>query len=129
MKYTILTNNPLVNEEFQDTHCVSFFDVKSKSILGKAGELVSEGDRLLNHPLYGSVKPNETPYRTLLLMKRDSSSFAAASSEESAVLIDKALRTFEKFSDKKEITDQKLLRDYQAVDLSLAASAIAAADE
>lgn len=129
MKYRILTNNPMVLEEFQETHDVLYFDVSAKTILGKAGEGIAEGETLLNHPLYGSVKPNETPYRTLLLKGKGDPAFSAVNSDESAALIVKALRAYEKFTDKKETTDPKLLQDYQVVDLSLAASAVFAADK
>ncbi|MBR2674732.1 MAG: GrdX family protein [Mogibacterium sp.] len=128
MKYRILTNNPMVAEEFNLTHEVAYSDISAKEILGRASEGISNGEILLNHPLYGSLKPNETPYRSLLLRKKEDISFTAITNEESAALIVKALGAYEKFTDKKETTDTKLLKDYQVVDLSLTASAVAAAD-
>jgi hypothetical protein len=130
VKYLILTNNPLATEKFGNTHDVRFMDVTSREILHEARRIVCEGSVLLNHPLYGSVKPNETPYRSLLLTKTGSSRGAGAvmDERESAMLIDKAFVAFNKFTDKKKTTNPQLLEDYQVVDLSLLASAVEAAD-
>lgn len=127
MKYRIVTNNPMVFDKFGASHDVDFHDLSSKELLCIVGESVSEGYALLNHPLYGSVKPNETPYRTILLAKEGSSPFAASSAESSEMMF-KAHTTFEKFTDKQKITDPDLLADYQVVDLALASSAVEAAD-
>ena len=127
MKYRIVTNNPMVCDKFGASHEVSFHDVSSKEILRIIGEMVSVGYALLNHPLYGSVKPNETPYRTILLTKEGSSPFATSSAESSEMIL-KAHTAFEKFTDKQKITDAELLADYQVVDLALVSSAVEAAD-
>lgn len=130
MKYMILTNNPLAVEEYGATHNVMFIDAGSADILHEARKMIGGGCVLLNHPLYGSVKPNETPYRSLLLMDAEDKSLNAVSDEGSSrSLIERALLTYSKFTDKKETTDPKLLQDYQVVDLSLLASAVVAADE
>ena len=130
MKYVILTNNPLAADEFKETHDVEFIDGKLIDVLIKARDMVNCGAVLLNHPLYGSVKPNETPYRSLLI-KRPAApadgSFPAAD-PESVRLIGNAVNAFSKFIVKKEITNQSLLEDFQVVDLSLLKSAVAAAD-
>ena len=128
MKYSILTNNPMVLGKFSSSHEVLFFDISAKEILGKAAEMIAEGDTILNHPLYGSIKPNETPYRTILLKKKGDSSFTQITKEESTELIVKALRAYEKFTDKKGQIPREVLKDYQVVDLALASSAVESAD-
>ena len=130
MKYIILTNNPLAVDEFKDTHDVEFVEGKLIDVLIKARDMVNCGAVLLNHPLYGSVKPNETPYRSLLIKRTEATadgSFPAAD-PESVRLIGNAVNAFRKFIVKKEITNQSLLEDFQVVDLSLLKSAVAAAD-
>ena len=130
MDYTILTNNPKVNEKFGDSHRVSFYDVPAESILSIAADMIDSGCVLLNHPLYGSVKPNETPYKSLLLKKKAGTyTWDAVSSDESRELINKAITAYNKFTHKKEDTSHDLLLDYQVVDLSLLASAAEAVDE
>ena len=130
MSYLILTNNPLAAEEFAASHEVEFVDGKLFDILVRARDLVNCGAVLLNHPLYGSVKPNETPYRSLLLQraKKPADGSFPAADQESVRLIGNAVNAFSKFVVKKEITNPSLLDDFQVVDLSLLRSAVAAAD-
>jgi len=62
----IATNNPLAEAEFRDRFEVGFYE-DSADVLTFARDLVHAGHILLTHPLPGSVKPNETPYRTILI--------------------------------------------------------------
>jgi hypothetical protein len=131
MKYLILTNNPLAEEDLGSTHDIVFIDGGLRDVLIRASEMINNGAVLLNHPLYGSVKPNETPYRSLLLQESGSGADGRVD-EGSAKLIRNAIGAFEKFTVKKEIADaelrQQLLEDYQVVDLSLLKSAVQSAD-
>lgn len=129
MKYYILTNNPLAAEEFGKTHDVRFITGGLKDVLVRARDAVNAGSVLLNHPLYGSVKPNETPYRSLLLQQGKPGPDGAADTDPQSVrLIGNAISAYEKFTDKTEVTDPRLLEDFQIVDLSLLRSAVCAAD-
>jgi hypothetical protein len=130
MKYFILTNNPLAKEEFGETHDVRLIEGSLKDVFIIARDMINRGAILLNHPLYGSVKPNETPYRSLLIQEGKSSdeSIFVDTDPESVRLIGNAIRTFEKFIVKKEITNPRLLEDFQVVDLSLLKSAVESAD-
>ncbi len=130
MKYFILTNNSQAAEEFGVTHDVRYIDGKLIDVLLAARDLINEGAILLNHPLYGSVKPNETPFRSLLLQQGKSASgdTPAKPDPESVRLIGNAVSAFEKFPAKKEVTDPRLLEDFMVVDLSLLRSAVESAD-
>ena len=130
MKYFILTNNSLAAEEFGKTHDVRMVDGKLIDVLIRARDLINEGAILLSHPLYGSVKPNETPFRSILLQqgKPQAGGLPAPADPESVRLIGNAISAFEKFIDKKEVTDPGLLEDFQVVDLSLLRSAVESAD-
>jgi hypothetical protein len=130
MKYFILTNNPMAAEEFGDTHDVRFVDGKLIDVLIRARDLINEGAVLLSHPLYGSVKPNETPFRSILLQqgKSQDGELPPPADAESVRLIGNAVSAFEKFIDKKEVTDPQLLEDFMVVDLSLLRSAVESAD-
>jgi hypothetical protein len=84
---------------------------------------------LLNHPLYGSVKPNETPFRSLLLTHgRRGADGLIPTDEQSVRLIGNAISAFDKFIVKKEITNPRLINDFQVVDMSLLRSAVESAD-
>ena len=67
MNYCILTNNPLAEKKYGETHNVIFVNGGFKDVIMEARNMVSQGAVLLTHPLYGSVKPNETPYRSILI--------------------------------------------------------------
>lgn len=130
MKYIILTNNSLAAEEFGKTHNVEFVEGKFMDVLVKARDMINEGAVLLSHPLYGSVKPNETPFRSLLIkepVKTADGSFPATD-PESVRLIGNAINTFSKFIVKNDVTDPQLIEDFQVVDLSLLRTAVASAD-
>ena len=130
MKYFILTNNSLAAEEFGETHDVRMVDGKLIDVLITARDHINRGAVLLNHPLYGSVKPNETPFRSLLLQqgKSQAGDVPAKPDPESVRLIGNAVSAFEKFIGKKEVTDPQLLDDFRVVDLSLLRSAVESAD-
>lgn len=130
MKYFILTNNSLAAEEFSATHDVRYIDGKLIDVLIAARDLINEGAVLLSHPLYGSVKPNETPFRSILLQqgKPQTAGHPAVPDTDSVRLIGNAVSAFEKFIDKKEVTDPRLREDFQVVDLSLLRSAVESAD-
>lgn len=130
MKYFILTNNSQAVREFGQSHEVRFVEGGLKDVLIRARDLINKGDVLLTHPLYGSVKPNETPYRSLLLQQgKQGPDGTVKPDPESVRLIGNAISAFEKFIDKKKVTDPQLLDDFQVVDLSLLRSAVASADQ
>lgn len=130
MKYFILTNNSLAAEEFGSTHDVRLIDGRLIDVLIEARDLINTGAVLLTHPLYGSVKPNETPFRSLLLQqgKSGAGEMPAPADPDSVRLIGNAISAFKKFIDKKEVTDPQLLEDFRVVDLSLLRSAVESAD-
>jgi len=62
-KIAIVSNNPLIA-------CAAAYFVPVTGIvpvLERARDLVHGGHHLLTHPLAGSVKPNENPYRSLVV--------------------------------------------------------------
>lgn len=116
----ILTNNPLVKENFPkkypdvdvevDYRAISFMDV-----LRGVRDLVHSGSRILTHPLDGSIKPNETPYESVLLDKTPDEGFDMKSLD----LIEYALNTCEKFPDEGRVHDEKVDKDFQTLDWTL----------
>jgi len=111
----IITNNPMVRDrlqgqelEFCDTDCLGVF----KAVRDK----IHLGHRLLTHPLSGSVKPGETPYKTILITREKGSL-----DESSLSIIEEALQTCVKMmpnAGKMELND-KIRADFQLVDYSL----------
>ena len=101
MKYFILTNNPLAADEFGESHDVRFIEGVFGDVLIEARNLIDKGAVLLVHPLYGSVKPNETPYRSYLLKpcEKYNAAGCAEPDPESLRLIENAITAFNKFPD------------------------------
>ena len=66
----LVTNNPLCRAVFTGICPVEFVAADScLSMLIRVRDMVYAGYRLYTHPLSGSVKPNETPYKSLLLSR------------------------------------------------------------
>ena len=63
--FEIITNNPLAFEKYRDIAC--FFDTDVGGMFLHGRDRVHLGAKLINHPLSGSVKPNESPYKSLVL--------------------------------------------------------------
>jgi len=120
--YLILTNNPLVRSrlEGQGPYTIRFQPEKGfRDILVQARDLVYAGHILYTHPLSGSVKPNETPYKSLIVSVSPHG-FDAEHSE----LIANAIAVFDKFRPLNRTYEESVLRDFQLIDYTLLAGAI-----
>lgn len=120
----IITNNPKVKEEYGAGYEIVFIDGGYRDVLVKARDLIHIGYKLLTHPLMGSIKPNETPYRTVMVSKD-----AGEADYDSIILIEEAIMTYDKFArfmrpDRGPNTPQRLRDDFMLIDLSLITSAL-----
>lgn len=118
----IITNNPLVKEKLlQKTErpdkvkSVTLLDCDYMGLLQNVRNLVHVGYKILTHPLYGSVKPNETPYRTICVEKGEGLDM------DSLKLIESAIQTVDTFQKnyKTPVWDERVTNDFQVVDLDL----------
>jgi len=120
----IVTNNIDVKSKYENDHKVIFVEGSYKDVLIKARDLIHEGRLLLTHPLMGSVKPNETPYRSIALGTQKN-----AVDTDSVILISEAIETYDKFAktmrkDRGLNTPERLLADFRLIDLTLISSAV-----
>ena len=113
----LITNNPLVEAQLQDRFRVDFKDSDLIGILTHVRDQVHKGHRLLTHPLTGSVKPNETPYKTVLITGTTDSI-----DTQSVIIIEESIQAALKFTQKQ--IPEKYLNDLQTVDLSLIRAAV-----
>ena len=67
--YRIVTNNPLVRDILGQWYEIDYSDITYREVLVKVRDLIYTGHTLFTHPLSGSVKPNETPYKSILVSK------------------------------------------------------------
>lgn len=99
MKFILVTNNKIVFDKI-----ISNGNTKNlkkgiyiengtyKEVIEKVREMVHMGHELLTHPLSGSIKPNETPYRSVLV-----SAEAGSLDFDSLKIIEESIQTAEKF--------------------------------
>ena len=121
MNGTIVTNNPRVRDAYASRYETDYRSCSYEALLKAVRDRVHRGDRILTHPLYGSVKPRETPYRSVFLEQGN-----GRTDSDSVSLIESAILSIEKFRDKAVLYDASLLEDCQQVDLALFQSAIRA---
>ncbi|MEW6623827.1 MAG: GrdX family protein [Bacillota bacterium] len=120
VKVLIITNNPMVHEKFPDA---CFLDGSLKDVLIKTRDYIHKGYVLLSHPMAGSIKPNETPYRTVVL--NDKPAVQDMSLDfKSLEIIENAIMTVDKFLPLNKYKRPEVLKDFQLVDLSLLVCAL-----
>ncbi|MCF6465545.1 GrdX family protein [Clostridium sp. Cult2] len=117
MKNIIITNNKYVYEKYKDTNEIKYDeDFTYLDVLEYVRDKIHKGHKLLTHPLSGSVKPNETPYKTIMISKnKDSMDY------DSLMIIEKSITTAKKFIKNKPTPNwtEKVLDDFRVIDLTL----------
>lgn len=122
-EYFIITNNPLVMEKLADGHNVIYLDVSYEEVLLEVRNRIHQGAQLLSHPLSGSVKPGETPYKSVLVSKS-----GGRTDMESLEIIEKAIETCRKFPIRWKGFKEEVLEDFKLIDFTLISSAVSSAD-
>lgn len=116
----IITNNPKFLGFEKEGYVVRYLEEDYLSVLRATRDLVHQGYEVLTHPLYGSVKPYETVYRTIVLKEGDKLNY------DSVNLLEHAIETAEKFyktnKDWKWTAD--ILDDFQVIDKDLIDNAL-----
>ncbi|MDR7855832.1 GrdX family protein [Tissierella sp.] len=117
MSSVIITNNPYVNEKYKDTMEIIYKEeLNYLEILEFLRDKIHAGHELLTHPLSGSIKPNETPYKTIMISKEK------GELDQSGILIvEESIATAKKFQTNKPTPDwlEHVLDDFRVIDLSL----------
>jgi len=113
----LVTNNPLVQAQYQSDVKVEYTDTNLLGVLTKVRDLIHKGHRLLTHPLSGSVKPNETLYKSVLITEAKDGTDA-----QSVTIIEECIITAQKFPPKN--LPEQYKHDMQVVDLSLIHTAL-----
>ncbi|HHX19304.1 MAG TPA: GrdX protein [Clostridiaceae bacterium] len=120
-KYQIVTNNPMVADVFGERCRVVFLEQGSdRDVIETVRDLVHQHYRVLTAPLAGSVKPWETPYRSVMV----STSKGSAIDETSLELVEFALMVIRQSKERLETTKPSIDSDFQTIDLSLIESAL-----
>ncbi len=114
----IITNNPKFIS--YTNYEVNYIDTDYLGILKEGRDYIHKNYELLTHPLYGSVKPYETVYRTLVLKKSEGIPF------DSIRLIEESILTAEKFYEmnKNFKWTEDILEDFKVIDKDLIDNAL-----
>ena len=116
MDILLITNNCDCEEAFSEK-CACLFNESWDygRVLREARDKIHAGYVLLGHPQSGSVKPNQTPYRTIVLTE-------GQDGFNSVLMIEQAISTYEKFQKIRPTPDwpEEVLEDFRIIDMSLA---------
>lgn len=122
MNKQIVTNNSLVFEKYCN-HCDVIYlkGAGYLDVLYAARDRIHQSYVLLTHPLAGSLKPNQTPYKSIIITRGE-----AGVDTDSVVLIENSIAAAQKFlRDRKTPSwSEKILSDFRTVDLSLIENAM-----
>ena len=118
--FKIITNNPMVSAEYPNK--AEFHESSVEDIFILCRSAVHKGAILINHPLSGSIQPNMSPYKSIVL-----SDTKPQVDFMSIRLIEDAIAVFKNSYQKKNIIYSKSdLEDFQLIDLDLLNSAMIA---
>ena len=121
-KNIIITNNPKILEEISDKNIeISYFEQADfMEISYKARDFIHLGYKLLTHPIVSSIKPYETPYKTIVLAYNN-----GEIDLESIELIENSIELLKNFLDKprRKLT-KNIDEDFKLIDYKLISEAI-----
>ena len=116
----LVTNNPAVRSAYEKKYEIDFIEGTYPEVLKRVRNLVHEGGIILTHPLSGSVKPNETPYKSIAIGRGPQLDLDSLRLIEDAIVVVQDLVKDEI----KRMHDLTLLPDFQTIDLTLLSSAL-----
>lgn len=127
MKCKVITNNALVVEEgalegFNIDEIIYINTLDIIEVLQAVRNYVHKGYKLLTHPLSGSVKPIETPFKSVAISVEPT-----AVDMESVTIIGDAILMTEKFKryENREFTiPERIFDDFRLIDFGLIKSGL-----
>ena len=122
--YLLVTNNRLCFEKYKDRVRVAYLEDGSYlDVLVRARDYVQKGSRIETHPMAGSIKPNQTPFRSVLLSDRKMDGDELIENE---LMIEDAVLMTRKFLSDHPVRnwDESITDDFRQVDLELISGAI-----
>lgn len=117
MTKIIVTNNDKVLEKYKDKFNVLFLEKGAyMDVLNETRNNIHRGCILLTHPMAGSLKPNQTPYKSIIIKES-----SGKLDYESLFLIEQSIEAAKKFLRFKATPNwsERILNDFKTVDISL----------
>jgi hypothetical protein len=119
--YSIITNNPMVYDRFRII-CPDIIWVNApvQETLTAARGAIQKGAILLSHPLSDKIKPGLSPYKSIIVSKPQTQV-----DFQSVRNIEESINVYKKNAKLKYLSfNDKVLNDFQLIDLDLIASAL-----
>jgi len=117
----IVSNNNIIKENLSSNFELVFIHGTLLQTMEKARDLIHKGYKLLTHPLSGSVKPNFTPYKTIVLERRE----GKVDIDSLKIMEDSISRTVSLIEDKSTPDwPEKYLKDFRLIDYDLIKNAL-----
>ena len=124
----IITNNILVKTNCAGEYRIEYSEewLNVRDVLVCVRDYIHKGHCLLTHPLSGSVKPNETPYKSVLISGEPQKSAATIKNvktdAQSLQIIENSIMKLGSFTQKN--IPEHCLPDLREIDFALISSAI-----
>ncbi len=116
----IVTNNPLVKTVLSDWYRVEYHeDATYRDILVMVRDMVYGGYELMTHPMAGSVKPNETLFKSIVV-----GTDVKGTDIEHCNLMMNAIITCDKFKPRSVQYSDYHIQDFQLIDYTLLCGAL-----
>lgn len=115
--FQIITNNPMVADKYPSITKLLKCDVAGVFI--SVRDVVHMGAVVISHPLSGSIKPNESPFKSVMV-----STDTGNLDIDSLRLIEGAEAVLRKMPVKNRKYSERELEDFQVIDLDLMDSAM-----
>lgn len=118
MQLTIVTNNPKCHRQYSPRYEVLFDPTWDYGdVLKRSRDLVHQGQLLLTHPMAGSLKPNQTPYRSIVL---SDTTLEDKEPYQDVLLMENSMAAYEKFLQCRKLPNwtESIREDFQTLDLS-----------
>ncbi len=116
----IITNNEWVHDKYGSIYKITFIKGDFREVLVKTRDKIHEGYELLTHPMSSSVKPNETPYKSIIISDRKGNI-----NFDSVNIIENAIISYDNFNKNKfNFRSDKIIEDFKLIDLTVLESAL-----
>ena len=115
-KATLITNNDRVYEKYKDELKVILLDTYEE-VLIKVRDMVYDKHIHLTHPQASSLKPNQTPYRSVAVYPRGKDD-----NMKDILLIEKCLQVYyewQEIAPSPEKYEARVANDFKTIDLSV----------
>ena len=115
-KAIIITNNDRVAQKYKDKLQIKLLDTYEE-VLIKTRDLIYDRHILLTHPQASSLKPNQTPYRSVVVYPKENND-----NTKDIIMIENCINTFRQWQEivpTPKKYEEGIAYDFKTIDLSV----------